>query len=169
MWEYFHTLLHPLRLSPGLSSSGLEEPWKGKHAAPASFSICVHWTSASSANPNRWQTFTSLSWGHRRPHRVSPQSPSCLTFPLLSSHRPAQAAVWLNPSRYKLTQILEIFPIRPEVSGGAGSFPGRRLSRRRAEHMGKFCRGPSVRAEALCLHHCWEWADGWFPKDTSRS
>ena len=31
-WEYFHTLLHPLRLSPGLSSTGLEEPWKGKHA-----------------------------------------------------------------------------------------------------------------------------------------
>lgn len=31
-WEYFHTLLHPLCLSPGLSSTGLEEPWKGKHA-----------------------------------------------------------------------------------------------------------------------------------------
>lgn len=28
----FHTLLHPLCLSPSLSSTGLEEPWKGKHA-----------------------------------------------------------------------------------------------------------------------------------------
>lgn len=126
----FHSLLHPLCLSPGLRSTGLEEPWKGKHARTSlvqqqrpldlSFLFQPHHHLLSQQVA---ETFTFLSWGHRRPHGVPPQSPSHLTLPLLSAHCPVQAAVWLNPSRYKLTQILEVFLTRQEVSGGTRSSP----------------------------------------------
>lgn len=86
----FHSLLHPLCLSPGLRSTGLEEPWKGKHARTSLVQQQRPLDLSFLCQPHHHllpqqvaETFTFLSWGHRRPHGVPP--PESLTPHLASA------------------------------------------------------------------------------------
>lgn len=158
----FHSLLHPLCLSPGLSSTGLEEPLEGEAClGPASFSsspldlsfLCQPHCSLLPLQVA--ETFTFLSWGHRRPHGVPPR--------VLTPHL-ASALCPLPCSGSSLAEPLQIQansdPRRlPDKTGS--QWRHQVLSRMKTVQAESRAPGkpptesPSICAEALYLHHCW--------------